>query len=77
MQPIRDAINPKQIYTVAETATIFGVGYSTILRFLHQGNFANSWKDGSNHIKGDSILSFLKKGELAYNLKKKVNHARD
>ena len=46
-----------------------------VLRWVHQGRFDNSWKDGANQMTGDSVLAFLKKGRLEYLLKKRCKRA--
>jgi len=76
LKPIRAAIQPEKIYTVADLAPIFEVSEASVLRWVHQGRFDNSWKDGANQMTGESILAFLKKGRLEYLMKKRQRRAR-
>lgn len=75
LKPILMAIRPEKIYTIADLAPIFDVSEASVLRWVHQGRFDNSWKNGANQMTGESVLSFLKKGRLEYLLKKRrVKH---
>ena len=75
LKPIRAAIQPEKTYTAAALAPIFDVSEASVLRWVHQGRFDNSWKDGANQMTGDSVLAFLKKGRLEYLLKKRCKRA--